>query len=92
MGLTLGDDKNSSAQAFTNPPLGETSKSGYGLKRDVSMAKTDQSSTRLTGAKQQQGESNSTMFKYSLLGLLLAGLAFAFFMVFMPKTKNRREQ
>ena len=93
MGLTLGDNKNSRAQALTNPVLGEMSKSGDEMKRDVSMAKTDQSSAAgVAGVKQQQGESNSTMFKYSLLGLLLASLAFVFFMVFMPKTKNRKEQ
>ncbi len=99
MGLTLGNNKNrsaqenSSAKTFMNPVLGEMSKSGDEMKRDVSMAKTDQSSAAgVAGVKQQQGESNSTMFKYSLLGLLLASLAFVLFMVFMPKTKNRREQ
>lgn len=105
MGLTPANNKNmsglenrsgqenSSAKAFTNPILGEMSKSGYEMKRDVSMAKTDQSSAAgLTGVKQQQGESSSTIFKYSLVGLLLACLAFVFFMIIMPKTKNRREQ
>jgi hypothetical protein len=99
MGLTLGDNKNKSAQenssakTLINPVLGEMSKSGYEMKRDVSITKTDQSGAAgLAGVKQQQGESSSTMFKYSLLGLLLASLAFVFFMVFMPKIKNRREQ
>jgi large repetitive protein len=103
--LTLGDeeqsvvqnaplplpDENSRLQSFPNPEQGEASLSGNGSERILPMANMDQSGTDLT-AGGQQSKSNSTIFRSSLIGLMLAGLAFGFFFGLMPWIKKRREQ
>ncbi|MBU0943670.1 MAG: hypothetical protein KJ804_07395 [Proteobacteria bacterium] len=88
--LSLAEEKKS-MPAMTNSGQGETSLSEYGSERVLSEAKVDQSRTGLTGTR-QQGEANSTIFRYSLVGLILAGLAFVFFWGRMPGIKGRREQ
>jgi hypothetical protein len=77
--------------ALSNPSQGDAAMSGYGVERDVSMAKTDQSGSSFAGTR-QEGELKNSMGRYVLVGLLLAGLAVVFFVVILPKTNKRREQ
>jgi len=76
--------------ALSNPVQGEVSMSGSGFEREVSAMNADQSATGVVA--EQQGKSKNTLFRYSLVGLLLAGLAVVFFVVVLPKTNKRREQ
>ena len=76
---------------FSSPVQGEASLPGNGAERGLLAAKADQSGTALAVAR-QQGESNSTVFRYVLVGLTLCGLGLIYFIVIMPKTIKRREQ
>ncbi|MHB8808425.1 MAG: right-handed parallel beta-helix repeat-containing protein [Desulfobulbaceae bacterium] len=78
-------------RSFSSPGQGKVSLPGNGAERGLPAARADQPGTDL-GVARQQGESNSTVFRYVLIGLTLSGLAFIFFIVIMPKTKKRREQ
>ena len=84
-------DENSRLQTAPDPVQGETSLSGNGSERVLSMANMDQSGIDLT-RNRQQSKSNNTLFRSSLIGLMLAGLAFGFFFGLMPWIKKRREQ
>jgi len=82
-------EENANTQAFTNTAQGESSlSSSYGTERILPAVSVNPSGVALAGTR-HQGEQNDTLFRYALLGLLLAGLAFGFFSIFMPWMRER---
>lgn len=77
--------------AFSSPLPGEASLPGNGAGHTLDAGKADKPGTTL-GDTRPQGESNSTVFRYVLIGLTLSGLGLVYFMLIMPMTKKRREQ
>jgi hypothetical protein len=69
----------------------EASLPGSGTARALGAGQGDRSGTALGGTL-PQGKANGTLFRYVLIGLTLSGLALIFFLVIMPKTKQRRKQ
>lgn len=88
--VALLEETNNSL-AFSNPVHEEVSMSGLGAEGEVSVENINNSGTGLAVTRQQV-ESKSTIFRYALIGLLLAGLAVVFFVVILPKTNKRRDQ
>ena len=84
-------DGQGAGSSFVRPGDGEASLPGSGAAHALDAGQEDQSGTALGGTR-PQGEANGTVFRYILIGLTLSGLAFIFFLVIMPKTKQRREQ